>query len=25
MPIADAGRRWLELALDYRCNLRCFG
>jgi pyruvate-formate lyase-activating enzyme len=20
-----AGRRWLELALDYRCNLRCLG
>lgn len=22
---APAARRWLELALDYRCNLRCIG
>jgi molybdenum cofactor biosynthesis enzyme MoaA len=20
-----SGRRWLEIALDYRCNLRCLG
>ncbi len=25
LPVAFAGRRWLELALDYRCNLRCLG
>jgi MoaA/NifB/PqqE/SkfB family radical SAM enzyme len=25
LPLALAGRRWLELALDYRCNLRCLG
>jgi MoaA/NifB/PqqE/SkfB family radical SAM enzyme len=25
LPVALAGRRWLELALDYRCNLRCLG
>ena len=25
LPIAFAGRRWLEIALDYRCNLRCLG
>ena len=24
-PVAFQGRRWLELALDYRCNLRCLG
>lgn len=24
-PPAPAPRRWLELALDYRCNLRCIG
>jgi MoaA/NifB/PqqE/SkfB family radical SAM enzyme len=23
--LAYAGRRWLELALDFRCNLRCLG
>jgi sulfatase maturation enzyme AslB (radical SAM superfamily) len=25
LPVAFAGRRWLEIALDYRCNLRCLG
>ncbi len=25
MPGSFAGRRWLEIALDYRCNLRCLG
>jgi MoaA/NifB/PqqE/SkfB family radical SAM enzyme len=25
LPIAFADRRWLEIALDYRCNLRCLG
>jgi len=25
LPIAFADRRWLEIALDYRCNLRCVG
>jgi MoaA/NifB/PqqE/SkfB family radical SAM enzyme len=25
LPVVYAGRRWLELALDYRCNLRCLG
>ena len=24
-PATFAGRRWLELALDHRCNLRCLG
>jgi MoaA/NifB/PqqE/SkfB family radical SAM enzyme len=25
LPVAFAGRRWLEIALDFRCNLRCLG
>jgi hypothetical protein len=25
LPVLSARRRWLELALDYRCNLRCLG
>jgi MoaA/NifB/PqqE/SkfB family radical SAM enzyme len=25
LPVGSAGRRWLEIALDYRCNLRCVG
>ena len=25
LPVASAGKRWLEVALDYRCNLRCVG
>lgn len=25
LPHSLAGRRWLEIALDYRCNLRCLG
>jgi MoaA/NifB/PqqE/SkfB family radical SAM enzyme len=25
LPVRSAGRRWLEIALDYRCNLRCIG
>jgi MoaA/NifB/PqqE/SkfB family radical SAM enzyme len=25
LPVGPAGKRWLEMALDYRCNLRCVG
>jgi len=25
LPLAFEGRKWIELALDYRCNLRCLG